>query len=583
MLKSMSFEFDAPYNREPYTDLLEIYESSFRDNFSLPALSDYITGKGHTYGDIARRIARLHLFFELSGVKRGDKVALLGRNTPNWVITFIGVISYGAVIVPILNEFNPADVTNILNHSDAVLLFAGDANFKQLKFEDLPAIRAVISLDNRTVLADRRLHPDLCANAHTHTHKGIVSRLTRLMREKYPDGFTPQCVQFKRVPGSEVAVINYTSGTTGFSKGVMLTYDNLRGNVVFGIRSKLHYRGSRALSFLPLAHAYGCAFDMLTPLAVGSHITLLGKIPTPQLLLKALRQVRPSLIICVPLILEKIYRKVVVPMITKKPMSWVLAVPMLDKAVYTIIRSKLVEAFGGAFEEVIVGGAPLNGEVEEFLHRIHFPFTVGYGMTECGPLISYSPWRKFVCGSSGRVLRNIMEAKIDFDDTAAYTERPQGEILVRGLNVMKGYYKNPEATEAVLQPDGWLRTGDMGFLSGDDHRTINIRGRYKTMILTSTGQNIYPEEIEAKLSNMPYVNECLVVERNGLLVGLVHPDEEMVAAAGLSDKDLLEVMENNRRDINNLVAPYEQLTAIELQPEEFEKTPKRSIRRFLYK
>lgn len=578
----MKFDFESPYDREPYTDLLEIYAGSFRDNFSMPALSDYITGKGHTYGDIARRIARLHLFFELSGLKAGDKVALLGRNTPNWVITFMGVITYGAVIVPILNEFNPTDATNIINHSDSVLLFAGDANFKQLNFDELSSVRAVISLDNRTVLAERRLQPNLSTRAHTHSHKGIVSRLTRLMREKYPDGFTPACIGYRKVAGSEVAVINYTSGTTGFSKGVMLTYDNLRGNVVFGIRSKLHYRGSRALSFLPLAHAYGCAFDMLTPLAVGSHVTLLCKSPTPQLLLKALKQVRPSLIICVPLILEKIYRKVVVPMITKKPVCWVLAVPMLDKAVYSIIRSKLVDAFGGAFEEVIVGGAPLNGEVEEFLHRIHFPFTVGYGMTECGPLISYSPWRKFECGSSGRVLRNIMEAKIDYDETAS-GDMPQGEILVRGLNVMKGYYKNSEATEAVLQPDGWLRTGDMGFLSGPDRRTINIRGRYKTMILTSTGQNIYPEEIEAKLSNMPYVNECLVVERNGILVGLVHPDREMVEAAGLSADELARAMEQSRHDVNRLVAPYEQLAAIELRDEEFEKTPKRSIRRFLYK
>ncbi len=579
----MHFDFEPPYNREPYTNLIEIYASSFRDNFSMPALSDYITGKAHTYGDMARRIARMHLFFKLAGLKPGDKVALLGRNTPNWVITFMGVITYGAVIVPILNEFNPADVTNILNHSDSVLLFAGDSNFKQLNYDDLPAIRAVISLDNRTVLAERPLSPDLAARAHTHSHKGIVSRLTRLIREKHPDGFTPDCIRYPHIDGSEIAVINYTSGTTGFSKGVMLTYDNLRGNVVFGIRSKLHYRGSRALSFLPLAHAYGCAFDMLTPLAVGSHVTLLGKTPTPQLLLKALKQVRPSLIICVPLILEKIYRKVVVPMITKKPISWVLAVPMLDKAVYSIIRNKLVDAFGASFEEVIVGGAPLNGEVEEFLHRIHFPFTVGYGMTECGPLISYSPWRKFVFGSSGRVLRNIMEAKIDYDETMFASELKQGEILVRGLNVMKGYYKNPEATEAVLQPDGWLRTGDMGFLSGDDNRTVNIRGRYKTMILTSTGQNIYPEEIEAKLSNMPYVNECLVVERNGILVGLVHPDEEMVAAAGLSPEQLAEVMDQNRKQVNTLVAPYEQIASIELQPAEFEKTPKRSIRRFLYK
>ena len=362
----------------------------------------------------------------------------------------------------------------------------------------------------------------------------------------------------------------------------MLTLDNLRGNVVFGIRSNLHYQGSRALSFLPLAHAYGCAFDMLVPLAVGTHVTLLGKTPSPALLLKAMKQVRPSLVVCVPLILEKIYRKLIVPMITKNSMRWVLAVPMLDKAVYAIIRAKLVEAFGGAFEEVIVGGAPLNREVEEFLHRIKFPFTVGYGMTECGPLISYSPWRRFAVGSAGRTLRGIMEARVLTDETLSENERQQGEILVRGLNVMKGYYKNPDATEAALEEDGWLHTGDMGFI-GSDHRTIYIRGRYKTMILTANGQNIYPEEIESKLSNMPYVNECLVVNRDGHLVALCHPDSEQVERDGLDASRLEAAMESNRESLNKIVAPYEQIQKIEIMPDEFEKTPKRSIRRFLYK
>ena len=386
------------------------------------------------------------------------------------------------------------------------------------------------------------------------------------------------------IGGGELAIINYTSGTTGFSKGVMLTHDNLRGNVVFGIRSRLHYQGSRVLSFLPLAHAYGCAFDMLVPLAVGSHVTLLCKTPTPQLLLKALRQVRPSLIICVPLILEKIYRKIVVPQITRKPMRWVLAVPMLDKAVYSIIRSKLVDAFGGLFEEVIVGGAPLNKEVEDFLYRIKFPFTVGFGMTECGPLISYSPWRRFVPGSSGRTLRGIMEARILPDSTLTTdTSCPQGEILVRGLNVMKGYYKNPEATEAAIDAEGWLHTGDMGYLGSPGERTVFIRGRYKTMILSSNGQNIYPEEIESKLSNMPYVNECLVIQRNGHLVALCHPDADAVKNDRLDRSMLEEAMENNRRSLNKLVAPYEQVEKIEIVDKEFEKTPKRSIRRFLYK
>lgn len=574
------YQFEKPYDEAPYDDFLAIYQTSFADNFSLPALTDYVSGKTISYGDMARRIARLHLFFELSGVKPGDKIALLGRNTPNWVITFMATLTYGAVVVPILNEFKAADAQHIINHSDSVMLFVADGIFPLLNFAEMPEIRAVVSLDTRTVIAERA--PIGRSQRGSGTHKSIVSGLTRRFRKRYPHGFAPTDIRYPSIEGSQTAIINYTSGTTGFSKGVMLTFDNLRGNVVFGIRSNLHYRGSRALSFLPLAHAYGCAFDMLTPLAVGSHVMLLGKTPTPMLLLKAMRQVRPSLIVCVPLILEKIYRKVVVPMITKRPISWVLAVPMLDKAVYSLIRSKLVEAFGGQFEEVIVGGAALNPEVEAFLYKIKFPFTVGYGMTECGPLISYTPWRRFIPGTVGRTLKNIMESRILVDETRSDADHRQGEIMVRGLNVMKGYYKNPEATEAVLEEDGWLHTGDMGYL-GPDGRTISIRGRYKTMILSSNGQNIYPEEIEAKLSNMPYVNECLVVDRDGHLVALCYPDKDEVERDGLDDAALVEAMETNRRNLNQLVAPYEQVQAVELMAEEFQKTPKRSIRRFLYK
>lgn len=573
------YQFEAPYNQAPYDDLLDIFRHSFVDNFPLPALTDYITGKTISYGDMARRIARLHLFFELAGVKRGDKVALLGKNTPNWVITFLATITYGATIVPVLHDFNPSDAAHIIDHSDAVVLFVADGIFSRLDFDAMPGVRAVVSLDTRTVIAERSVAP----GCRLRTHGAIVKSLTRRFRARYPRGFTPADIIYPVLDQQSIAIINYTSGTTGYSKGVMLSLDNLRGNVVFGIRSRLHFCGSRALSFLPLAHAYGCAFDMMVPLAVGSHVTLLGKVPTPQLLLKALRQVRPNLIICVPLILEKIYRKVVVPMLTRKPMRWVLAVPMLDKAVYSVIRSKLVEAFGGNFEEVIVGGAPLNREVEDFLYRIKFPFTVGYGMTECGPLISYTPWRAFVPGSSGRTLADIMESSIVADDTLGTMDgAPQGEIIVRGLNVMKGYYKNPEATEAALDSDGWLHTGDMGYLGAPQNRTIFIRGRYKTMILGANGQNIYPEEIESKLSNMPFVNECLVVERKGSLVALCHPDADAVHQAGLTNEQLADAMEENRRSLNKLVAPYEKIEKIEIMPEEFEKTPKRSIRRFLY-
>jgi long-chain acyl-CoA synthetase len=356
----------------------------------------------------------------------------------------------------------------------------------------------------------------------------------------------------------------------------MLTHRALWGNVVFGAESKLHFKGSRALSFLPLAHAYGCAFDMLVPLAVGTHVTILGRTPTPAVLMKAFAQVKPSLIICVPLILEKIYKKMILPMLQKPTMRMALAIPFIDRAIYPIIRDKLINAFGGEFEEVIVGGAPLNAEVEEFLHRIKFPFTVGYGMTECAPLISYTPWRKFMVSSSGHTLNGFMEAKIE-----GKPGEP-GEICVRGTNVMSGYYKKQQVTDQTIDKDGWLHTGDMGNLGGDDNKTIFIRGRYKTMILTANGQNIYPEEIEGKLNNMTYVAESLVIERDGRLVALVFPDSEQADNNDISDEELPGIMETIRKELNTLLAPYEQISKIQLMPDEFEKTPKRSIKRYLY-
>ena len=577
-----TFQIEGEYSRPPFNNLLQIYQNVFADNFTLPALTDYSSGKTMTYGAFAQRIARLHLFFESTGVMPGDKIALLGKNNPTWVVTFMATITYGAVIVPILSDFTPADASHIINHSDAVMLFVSDSSWQNLRMDDFPEIRCVVSIDSRKVVAENASALGWLGKGFK-SYGSVVRGLTRRFRKRYPKGFSASDIKYPEVDQSETAVINYTSGTTGFSKGVMLSYDNIRGNVVFGIRSRLHYQGSRVLSFLPLAHAYGCAFDMLVPLAVGSHITLFGRIPTPALLVKAMSQVRPSLVICVPLILEKIYRNMIVPMISKPSLRWVLAVPFLDKAVYAMIRSKLVDAFGGAFEEVIVGGAALNPEVEDFLHKIHFPFTVGYGMTECGPLISYTPWRRFVPSSAGRTLSNIMEAKVLRDESLPVPEgsTPQGEIMVRGLNVMKGYYKNPEATAAVLEEDGWLHTGDMGTVGDPQGRTIYIRGRYKTMILSANGQNIYPEEIEAKLSNMPYVGECLVVDREGHLFALVYPDPD--STASMTPDELAAAMETNRKELNAMLASYERIEGIDLQPVEFEKTPKRSIRRFLYK
>ncbi len=549
-------------------DLLTVYQNSFRNYWALPALTEYGSQEILTYGEFARRIARIHIFYQQMGLRRGDKVALLGRNSATWVTFFMATITYGATIVPILSDFNANDSQHIINHSEATLLIVANSIWETLDYEQLPMVRAVLSLDTRLVLAERPRegHP---------TAEKAIRNLTRRFRAVYRNGFGPENICYEPTAKDAMAILNYTSGTTGFSKGVMLTYDNVAGNVMYGVESKLHYEGSRALSFLPLAHAYGCAFDMLVPLATGSFVTIFGKTPTPVLLMKALSQVRPNLVVCVPLILEKIYRKMIVPMITRRAIRWALAVPFVDSAIYAKIRNRLIDAFGGCFEQVIIGGAPLNSEVEEFLCRIKFPFTVGYGMTECAPLISYTSWREFVPTSCGHVMPN-MEVKISGSPNP---EEIPGEICTRGQNRMTGYYKNPDATEAAIDTDGWLHTGDMGTVTDG---TIFIRGRYKTMILSASGQNIYPEEIEAKLNNMPYVNESLIVERGKGLTAIVYPDYDRMDADKIDINALTPLMETNRVELNKLVAPYEKVDRIQLIPHEFEKTPKKSIKRYLY-
>ncbi len=545
---------------------VKIFEKSFKDNWEIPALSDYNSKLTLTYGEFAATIAKLHILYREMGIKKGDHIALIGKNTPSWVTVFMGTITYGAVIVPILQEFNPNDAQHIINHSEAKVLMASRSIFDTLDFEGLMHVRAAFSLDDNTLLAEKEGE-----NANE-----ALRQVDHLFGEAYPHGYTKDDIQYPEVPNEDLMVINYTSGTTGFSKGVMISGNNLAGNIVYGLDTQLCYRGARVVSFLPLAHAYGCAFDMLAQLAAGSHITLLGRIPSPKIIVKAMNEVKPTLVITVPLVLEKIYTKMIVPMISKGALRWALAVPLLDKRIYEQIRKRLVDAFGGCFEEIIVGGAPFNAEVEEFLYKIKFPFTVGYGMTECAPLVSHTPWREFVMHSAGRVLPGIMEAKILSDDP----ENIPGEICVKGENVMMGYYHNHEATDKVLADDGWLHTGDMGTLSADG--TIFIRGRLKTMLLSSNGQNIYPEEIEAKLNNMSYVGESLVVERDGKLVGLVYPDLDVMDQQGITRDKLPQLMEEVRTELNKLVAPYERLTRIEIMVSEFEKTPKRSIKRFLY-
>lgn len=545
---------------------IKIFSRSFKENWDLPAVTDYNTKSTLTYGEFAQLIAKIHLFYKEIGIKRGDHIALIGKNTPSWVATFMATITYGAVIVPILQEFNPNDAQHIINHSDSVLLMSSKAVFDSIDFDMLHKVRAAISLDDVSLLAQKE----------GETVGEALAKVDDLFKAAYPDGFTPAHVKYPEIDNKELMVINYTSGTTGFSKGVMITGNNLAGNIVYGIDSQLCFRGSKVVSFLPLAHAYGCAFDMLCQLAVGAHITLLGRIPSPKIIVKAMNEIHPNLVITVPLVLEKIYTKLIVPKISKGMLRWALAVPLLDNRIYDQIRKQLVDAFGGNFEEVIVGGAPFNAEVEEFLYKIRFPFTVGYGMTECAPLVSHTPWREFVLHSAGRVLPGIMEAKILSDDT----ENTPGEICVKGENVMMGYYHNYEATDKVLDDDGWLHTGDMGTLSPDGN--IFIRGRLKTMLLGANGQNIYPEEIEAKLNNMAYVNESLVVEREGKLVGLVYPDYDVMDAQGITRDKLPDLMAQVLAELNKLVAPYERLSRIELMANEFQKTPKRSIKRFLY-
>lgn len=556
-----------------FDNVIELYQNAWRENFALPALTDYGDSRGAlSYGDMAAKIARLHILMKRAGIRRGDKIALVGRNSSAWVVVFMATVTYGATVVPILHDFSHDDVCHIVHHSESRMLFAAGSIYKHLDFEKMPGLCAAFSLEDFGLLAHR--HVDGYADISE-----VAATLGRAFDETYPQGFGPDDISYDlSIPASHTAIINYTSGTTGFSKGVMLSLDNLAGNLAYGIRSNLHYRNSRALSFLPLAHAYGCAFDMVVPLAVGTHVTLVGKTPSPRILLQAFEEVRPSLILCVPLILEKIYKRMIVPVLNKRQIKTALAVPGLRLIVYKMIRKRLVKAFGGEFEEVIVGGAPISREVEAFLHRIRFPFTVGYGMTECAPLISHTPWRHFSPASSGHVLDGIMEVAISSEDP----ENIPGEILVRGRNVMQGYYKEPDLTADAISEDGWLHTGDMGTVDHDGG-TIRICGRYKTMILGPSGQNIYPEAIEDRVNALPYVLESLVIEREGHLQVLIVPDTDALERDNIMDADeRFKLFDEARVKLNGVLAPFERIDSVEIMPEEFEKTPKRSIKRYLY-
>ncbi len=547
-------------------NFIKLYESSFRENWDLPCYTDYGENVDYRYGQVAEEIARLHLLFKHCSLRRGDKIAVIGKNNSRWCIAYMATITYGAIIVPILQDFNPNDVHHIVNHSESTFLFTSDTIWESLEEEKLTGIRGVFSLTDYRCLYQR----------DGETIQKFLRNQDKEMHAAYPKGFAREDIQYTTLSNDKVMLLNYTSGTTGFSKGVMLTGNNLAGNVTFGIRTELLKKGEKIPSFLPLAHAYGCAFAFLTATAVGTHVTLLGKTPSPKIIMKAFEEVKPNLIITVPLVIEKIYKNIIQPLINKKGMKWALNIPLLDTQIYSQIRKRLIDALGGRFKEIIIGGAAMSPEVEEFFYKIKFPFTIGYGMTECGPLISYAPWDEFLLGSSGKIL-DIMEARI-------YKESPDweiGEIQVRGENVMTGYYKNPDATKEVFTEDGWLRTGDLGTM--DAHGNIYIRGRLKTMILSSSGQNIFPEELEAKLNNLPFILESLVIERNKKLVALVYADYEALDSLGLNNPDNLQtIMDENLKSLNNSVAGYEKVSQIQLYPTEFEKTPKRSIKRYLY-
>jgi long-chain acyl-CoA synthetase len=542
-------------------NLVGLIGESVRRHWTRPALGDW-EGQGLTYGQVADEIVRLHEIFGVCRVAPGDKVALLGRNAASWAVVWLATVTYGAVIVPILPDFRPDDVHHIVNHSDAALLFVEDSLFSRLDPGRLREVGAVLSLGDY-----RPLHCRKDSLAKGLDAAGRAPRDRRLLG--------PEHFRLDDVADERLAAIVYTSGTTGFSKGVMLPHRSLLANVAYAKEHMPLEPGDTIVSFLPLAHAFGCAFEFLFPFTSGCAITFLAQTPSPKVILDAFGSVRPRLILSVPLVIEKIYAKRIAPALEKETTRLLMRIPPVRRILERKIRERLVAVFGGRFREIVIGGAALNGDVEKFFRAIGFPFTCGYGMTECGPLISYSAWRDHKLGGVGKKV-DTLEVRIDSADP----QRVPGEILVRGVNVMAGYYKNPEATAAAIDADGWLHTGDLGVIDADG--TIFIRGRSKTLILGSSGQNIYPEEIEARLNSLPFVAESLVLERNGKLFALVYPDLERVDQQRIGEQELVRRMEKNRLALNRSLPSYASIAKIDVYSEEFQKTPTKKIKRFLY-
>ncbi len=544
-------------------NFVEFLETSIKNNWEKEALSDY-NGETFLYEDVADRIARIHIGFELAGIQKGDKIALLGKNSAAWGIVFLATVSYGAVIVPILSDFTTENIHHIVNHSDSVLFFVGEESFTSLDMKEMTMLKAVYSLSDFSVLFSSGSMYD-----------EMDEKIDNIFHERYADGFTKNVFAIKQVENDQLAEISYTSGTTGFSKGVMISHNALIANIRYAHDNMPLKPEDNIVSFLPLAHSYGCAFEFLFPFTLGCHITILGKTPSPQILLKAFAEIKPRLILSAPLVIEKVYKKQLLPVISKPIMKIMLKIPIIKNILYKKIKTKLYNVFGGNFHEIVIGGAAFNKEAEAFLRTIKFPFTIGYGMTECAPLISYASWKTTKLKSAGKIV-DTLEIKIDSSNP--YEE--VGEILVKGDNVMMGYYKNEEATKAVLDKDGWLHTGDLGVI--DEEKFVFIRGRSKDMLLGSSGQNIYPEEIEAQINNLDFVLESVVIQQDNKIVALVCPDPDKVKTEAINDEKLQAIFTQHKKKLNLSLPKFMNISEIRIHKEEFAKTPKKSIKRYLY-
>lgn len=542
---------------------IALIEQSIKTNWYLNALTDY---KGITlqYRDVARKIEKIHILLENAGIEKGDKIAICGRNSAHWTVTYLAVITYGAVVVPILHEFKADQVHNIVNHSEARLLFVGDQIWENLNEAAMPHLEGIIELKDFGVPVSRS---EKLAYARDH--------LNEIFGHKFPCRFRPDDISYEKEKSEDLAIINYTSGTTGYSKGVMLPYRSILSNVLY-CKEKIGLKaGDSVVSMLPLGHVFGMTFDFLYGFTAGAHLWFLTRMPSSKIIAESFAEIRPRVIACVPLIVEKIFKKNILPKVDNKLGKLLLHVPIISDKIKELIKQKAMEVFGGNFIEIIIGGAPFNAEVEAFLKMIDFPYTIAYGMTECGPIICHSHWTELKLASCGKVAAR-MEAKVLSPNPSAIA----GELVCRGANLMLGYYKNEEATRQVIDTEGWLHTGDMATI--DEDGNVFIKGRCKNLLLTSSGQNIYPEEIESKLNNMPYVSESLIILQQDKLVGLIYPDSDDAFAHGLSQSDLVRVMEENRLELNKQLPAFSQIARFKLYPEEFEKTAKKSIKRFLY-